>query len=130
MAAKLADVLNPRRLDRVHRTAVTQTVRMPLVFRESGLLRVFSESVIGILLRQRPEQPFIRSQPSEQRINRWSFVQQRLVVSDKGLSRPQGTFQPLHGAKPAVKVLRRQRQHFADPVRVDVLECEEKPVQF
>jgi len=82
MAAKLADVLNPRRLDRVHRTAVAQAVSMPFVFRESGLLRVLSESVIGVLLRQRPEEPFIRSQPSEQRVNRWSFVQQRLFMSD------------------------------------------------
>ena len=65
MAAKLADVLNPRRLDRVHRTAVTQAVRMPLVFRESSQLRVFSESVIRILLRQSAEQPFIRSEPSD-----------------------------------------------------------------
>ena len=72
MTAKLADVLNPRHLDRVHRTAVAQAVRVSLVFRESGQLRVLRESVIRILFRQHPEQRFIRSQPSEQRVNRWS----------------------------------------------------------
>jgi len=36
MSAELPDVLNPRRLDRVHCTAVTQAVRVSLVFRESG----------------------------------------------------------------------------------------------
>jgi hypothetical protein len=70
MAAKLTDVFYPRRLDRVHRTAVTQAVRVPFVSRESGQLRVLRETVIGILLRQRPEQPFTRSQPSEQCVNR------------------------------------------------------------
>jgi hypothetical protein len=82
MAAELTDVLYPHRLDRVHRTAVTQAVRVSLVFRESGLLRVLGESVIGILLRQRAEQFLVRSQPSEQRINRWSVDQQRLFMSD------------------------------------------------
>ena len=106
MAAKLAHVLNPRRLDRVHRTAVAQAVSMPFVFRESGVLRVLRESVIRILLRQHPEQPFIRSQPSEQRVNRWSFIEQRFVMSDKRLSRLQRAFQSLDGTKPAVKVLR------------------------
>ena len=45
MAAKLTDVFYPRRLDRVHRTAVTQAVRVPFVSRESCLLRVLSESL-------------------------------------------------------------------------------------
>jgi len=45
MAANLADILDPRRLDRVHRTAVAQAVSMPFVSRESGLLRVLSESL-------------------------------------------------------------------------------------